>query len=58
MSYFVDAMNDNANKAYSVTYERLYIVLHGVCVYAGGPGPCDYYVEEVLDWLAKFDVIS
>lgn len=50
----VDDMNDNANNAYGVHYERLYIVLDGVCVFEGGQGPRHYYVEDVVDWLSKY----
>ena len=51
----VDAMDDNANTAYGVLSDRLYIILDGVCVFQGGAGPYYYYVEEVIDWLSNFD---
>ena len=50
----VDAMNSNASYSFGVKYERLHIIQDGVCVFVGGDGPDDYYVEDVVDWLSKY----
>ncbi|XP_019642502.1 PREDICTED: type I iodothyronine deiodinase-like [Branchiostoma belcheri] len=50
----VDTMDNAAARAYAAIPDRLYIVLDGVCVYRGGPGPDGYHPEEVRDWLQRF----
>ncbi|KAK6179943.1 hypothetical protein SNE40_012188 [Patella caerulea] len=49
---------DNVKNAASVAYgglpERLYIILDGIIVYEGGPGPFGYHINEVEDWLTKY----
>ena len=50
----IDTMESNAERLYGALPERLYIVLDGVIVYAGGRGPFGYKVDEVKDWLKKF----
>eukprot|EP00058_Branchiostoma_floridae_P000213 XP_002585701.1 hypothetical protein BRAFLDRAFT_73773 [Branchiostoma floridae] len=50
----VDTMDNAAARAYAAMPDRLYIVLDGVCVYKGAPGPIRYHPEEVRDWLQKF----
>ena len=50
----VDKMDDQANKLYGGLFERLYIILNSVVVYAGERGPLGYKVEEVNDWLTKY----
>lgn len=47
----VDRMDDEANKQYGGLYERLYIVLNDIIVYAGDRGPYGYRPEEVHSWL-------
>ena len=54
----VDFMDDKANKAYGAYPERLYIILDGIIVYAGGKGPHGYKVTEVEQWLQKFNKIT
>ncbi|CAH1268207.1 DIO1 [Branchiostoma lanceolatum] len=50
----VDTMDNAAARAYAAMPDRLYIVLDGLCVYKGWPGPFGYYPEGVRDWLQKF----
>ncbi|CAH1267021.1 DIO1 [Branchiostoma lanceolatum] len=50
----VDTMDNAAVRAYAAMPDRFYIVLDGVCVYKGAPGPGGYQPEEVRDWLQKF----
>ncbi|KAK7499863.1 hypothetical protein BaRGS_00008954, partial [Batillaria attramentaria] len=50
----VDDVNGAATFAYGGTPERLYIVLDSRVVYAGKPGPTDYFLQEVEGWLAAF----
>ncbi|KAI8510480.1 Responsible for the deiodination of T4 (3,5,3',5'- tetraiodothyronine) [Branchiostoma belcheri] len=50
----VDTMDNASTRAYAAMPDRLYIVLDGVCVYKGLPGPGGYHPEEVRDWLQKF----
>ncbi|XP_066954275.1 type I iodothyronine deiodinase-like [Macrobrachium rosenbergii] len=50
----IDPLTDETSKAYAGLPERLYIILDGVIVYKGGPGPFGYKLREVEDWLKKF----
>ena len=50
----VDRMDNQANSQYGGLFERLYIILNSVVVYAGGRGPVDYKLEEVHDWLKNY----
>ncbi|XP_068246650.1 type I iodothyronine deiodinase-like [Palaemon carinicauda] len=50
----VDPLTDETSKAYGGMPERLYIILDGVIVYKGGPGPFSYKLPEVEEWLQKF----
>ena len=53
----VDTLTDDANRAYGGLYERLYVVLDGRVVYAGGRGPHGYRVDEVQHWLQRYSDI-
>lgn len=50
----VDSMKNTACEAYHAMPERLYVVLDGVVMMQGGPGPFKYTVEEINNWLAKY----
>ncbi|XP_019614500.1 PREDICTED: type I iodothyronine deiodinase-like [Branchiostoma belcheri] len=50
----VDTMDNAAARAYAALPDRLYIVLDGVCVYRGAPGPDGFHPGEVRDWLQRF----
>jgi len=50
----VDDMTDECNIAYGGFYERLYIVLNDVIVYAGERGPTGYKIEEIYQWLQQY----
>ena len=50
----VDIMENRANLLYGGLFERLYIILNNVVVYAGEKGPMGYRVEEINDWLQKY----
>jgi type I thyroxine 5'-deiodinase len=47
----VDTMANEANRRYDAWPERLYVIVDGVVVYKGGPGPFDYRLDECLGWL-------
>lgn len=49
----VDPMANEANLKYSLWPERLYIIVDGVIVYKGGPGPFEYRLDQVMAWLDK-----
>ena len=49
-----DNMDNKARRYYGACYERLYIVLYDVIVYAGEPGPIGYNMEEVEKWLETY----
>ena len=53
-SIVVDRMDNQANALYGGLYERLYIILNSVVVYAGDRGPYGYRPDEVHDWLKKY----
>lgn len=53
-SIVVDNMRDEANLQYGGLYERLYIVLNDVIVFAGERGPVGYRVEEIEQWLENY----
>ena len=50
----VDRMENRANLLYGGLFERLYIILNDVVVYAGEKGPMGFWVEEINDWLQKY----
>lgn len=50
----VDTIANEANFAYDAWPERLYIVVDGVVVFKGGPGPFFYRLDEVMTWLDNF----
>lgn len=52
----VDAMSDDANRAYGALFERLYIVQNGTVVYQGQRGPHGFRVAEVEQWLRNYRV--
>lgn len=47
-----DTMAGNVVDSYDAWPERLYIIVDGVVVYAGGKGPFGYKLPEVKQWLA------
>lgn len=49
----VDTMRNEANFRYGLWPERLYIIVDGVVVYKGGPGPFEYRLDQVMSWLDK-----
>ena len=49
----VDTMADEANARYAAWPERLYVVVDGVVVYKGGPGPFGYVLDDVRAWLER-----
>ncbi len=51
---YIDSMRNEAETVYGSHPERLYIVLDGVVVYAGKPGPFGYHPAEVRAWLDAF----
>ena len=53
-SVISDTMDNTACRYYGAWYERLYIVLNDVIVYAGEPGPIGYNMEEVEEWLETY----
>ena len=50
----VDTMKNTANLYYGAYYERLYVVLDNVIVYAGERGPQGYRMGELETWLEKY----
>lgn len=48
---YVDTISDHAGIRYDAWPERLYVVVDGVVVYKGGPGPFQYRLGEVKAWL-------
>lgn len=50
----VDKMDNRANMLYGGLYERLYIILNNVVMYAGERGPRGYKPDAVQSWLKKF----
>ncbi|KAG7158744.1 thyroxine 5-deiodinase-like [Homarus americanus] len=50
----MDSLEDLASRAYGALPERLYIVLDGIIVYKGGPGPWGYKLRETESWLKAF----
>ncbi|MEE6494227.1 hypothetical protein FKM82_017065 [Ascaphus truei] len=46
-----DCMDNNANVAYGVSFERVCIVQRQKIVYLGGKGPFFYNLQEVRRWL-------
>ena len=53
-SVIADNMDNKARRYYGAWYERLYIVLNDVIVYAGESGPNGYRMEEVEKWLETY----
>ncbi|XP_071546182.1 type I iodothyronine deiodinase-like [Panulirus ornatus] len=51
----VDQLDDRASRHYAAFPERLYIVQDGVVLYQGGRGPFGYKLEEVDDFLRKYE---
>jgi thyroxine 5-deiodinase len=49
----VDTMTDEAASRYAAWPERLYIVVDGVVVLKGGPGPFGYVLADVRAWLEQ-----
>ena len=52
----VDSMENEAMNRYKAHPERVFIVQDGFIVYHGGPGPFEYKLGEVEDWLRKRDL--
>ncbi|CAJ0936694.1 unnamed protein product [Ranitomeya imitator] len=48
-----DCMDNNANVAYGVSFERVCIVQRQKIVYLGGKGPFFYNLHEVQQWLEQ-----
>uniref|UniRef100_A0A8D2HHG6 Iodothyronine deiodinase n=1 Tax=Urocitellus parryii TaxID=9999 RepID=A0A8D2HHG6_UROPR len=48
-----DRMDNNANVAYGVAFERVCIVQRQKIAYLGGKGPFCYNLQEVRHWLEK-----
>lgn len=48
-----DRMDNNANVAYGVAFERVCIVQRQKIAYLGGKGPFYYNLQEVRRWLEK-----
>uniref|UniRef100_A0A8C1ZYE6 Iodothyronine deiodinase n=1 Tax=Cyprinus carpio TaxID=7962 RepID=A0A8C1ZYE6_CYPCA len=48
-----DCMDNNANVAYGVAYERVCIVQKNTIAYLGGKGPFFYNLKDVRHWLEK-----
>lgn len=48
-----DRMDNNANVAYGVAFERVCIVQRQKIAYLGGKGPFHYNLQEVRRWLEK-----
>uniref|UniRef100_A0A671STH1 Iodothyronine deiodinase n=1 Tax=Sinocyclocheilus anshuiensis TaxID=1608454 RepID=A0A671STH1_9TELE len=48
-----DCMDNNANVAYGVAYERVCIVQKNKIAYLGGKGPFFYNLKDVRHWLEK-----
>lgn len=48
-----DCMDNNANVAYGVSYERVCIVQQKKIAYLGGKGPFFYNLKEVRHWLEQ-----
>lgn len=48
-----DRMDNNANVAYGVAFERVCIVQRQKIAYLGGKGPFYYNLQEVRHWLEK-----
>ncbi|KAF2347957.1 Iodothyronine deiodinase [Trinorchestia longiramus] len=48
----VDSEEGPARELYTAMPERLFIILEGHIVFHGGPGPLQYKMEEVEQWLA------
>ncbi|GAA6075625.1 type II iodothyronine deiodinase [Tachysurus ichikawai] len=46
-----DCMDNNANVAYGVAYERVCIVQKNKISYLGGKGPFYYNIKDVQKWL-------
>ncbi|KAG8449005.1 hypothetical protein GDO86_015897 [Hymenochirus boettgeri] len=46
-----DCMDNNANVAYGVSFERVCIVQRQKIVYLGGKGPFFYNIQEIRRWL-------
>jgi len=49
----VDPMDDRANLAYAALPERLYVILDGIIIFAGEPGPLLYDINAVDIFLSK-----
>ena len=47
----VDTMTNEASERYAAWPERLYVIVDGVVVYKGGPGPFGYVLADVRSWL-------
>lgn len=48
-----DCMDNNANMAYGVAYERVCIVQKNKITYLGGKGPFYYNLKDVQNWLER-----
>lgn len=48
-----DCMDNNANAAYGVAYERVCIVHKNKITYLGGKGPFYYNLNDVQNWLER-----
>jgi hypothetical protein len=48
-----DSMDGEMMDRYNAWPERLYIIVDGVVVFKGGPGPFDYHLYDVQNWLAE-----
>ena len=51
----LDTMANKANDAYGAMPERLYVIVNERVVYCGKEGPSGYLVEEVEEWLMRYE---
>jgi len=50
----VDMMDNNTSIKYSGFPERLYVILDGTILYAGGQGPFRYDIPELKSWIEDY----
>lgn len=52
-TFLIDSMDNSAEKAYSASPERLFIVQDGRIAYVGGPGPFFYDIDQMRSRLVS-----
>ena len=50
----LDFMDDNANKAYGVSTDRLYVIKDGICIFQTDLGPIGYDIDKLSNWLQHY----